>query len=105
MAIRAVAVATIILLVFALIGEDLLRTLGISLASFRIAGGLVLFLIALDMVFEERTERRESRAQEIIDTPEVEEVSMIPIAMPMIAVRGSIARRILTLARNQGKNQ
>src|SRR3546814_19244889 len=52
MAIRAVAVATIILLIFALIGEDLLRTLGISLASFRIAGGLMLFLIALDMVFE-----------------------------------------------------
>src|SRR3546814_15611097 len=71
MAIRAVAVATIILLIFALIGEDLLRTLGISLASFRIAGGLMLFLIALDLVFEKRTERRERRAQKIIDTPEV----------------------------------
>src|SRR3546814_1398813 len=67
MAIRAVAVATIILLIFALIGEDLLRTLGISLASFRIAGGLMLFLIALDMVFEKRTARRESRAQKLID--------------------------------------
>src|SRR3546814_4468391 len=83
MAIRAVAVATIILLIFALIGEDLLRTLGISLASFRIAGGLMLFLIALDMVFEKRTERRESRAQKIIDTPEVEDVSIFPMAMPM----------------------
>src|SRR3546814_281805 len=90
MAIRAVAVATIILLIFALIGEDLLRTLGTSLASFRIAGGLMLFLIALDMVFEKRTERRESRAQKIIDTPEVEDVSIFPMAMPMIA--GQIGR-------------
>src|SRR3546814_15771957 len=78
MAIRAVAVATIILLIFALIGEDLLRTLGISLASFRIAGGLMLFLIALDMVFEKRTERRERRAQKILATPEVEDVSIFP---------------------------
>src|SRR3546814_20469410 len=101
MAIRAVAVATIILLIFALIGEDLLRTLGISLASFRIAGGLMLFLIALDMVFEKRTERRESRAQKIIDTPEVEDVSIFPMAMPMIAGPGSIASVMLTMARSE----
>src|SRR3546814_15016771 len=105
MAIRAVAVATIILLIFALIGEDLLRTLGISLASFRIAGGLMLFLIALDMVFEKRTERRESRAQKIIDTPEVEDVSIFPMAMPMIAGPGSIASVMLTMARSEGTTE
>src|SRR3546814_15851037 len=105
MAIRAVAVATIILLIFALIGEDLLRTLGISLASFRIAGGLMLFLIALDMVFEKRTERRESRAQKIIDTPEVEDVSIFPMAMPMIAGPGSIAGVMLTMARSEGTTE
>ncbi|HEY9580752.1 MAG TPA: MarC family protein [Rhizorhapis sp.] len=105
MAIRAVAVATIILLIFALIGEDLLRTLGISLASFRIAGGLMLFLIALDMVFEKRTERRESRAQKIIDTPEVEDVSIFPMAMPMIAGPGSIASVMLTMARSEGSTE
>ena len=59
MAIRAVGVAAAILIVFALFGEDLLKGLGISLASFRIAGGIMLFLIALEMVFEKRTERRE----------------------------------------------
>ncbi|MEP7005373.1 MAG: MarC family protein, partial [Sphingomonas bacterium] len=63
MAVRAVLVASAILFVFALFGEDLLHALGISLASFRIAGGIMLFLIALEMVFEKRTQRREDRAQ------------------------------------------
>ena len=71
MAIRAIFVAAIILLVFALFGEQMLGALGISLDSFRIAGGVMLFLIALEMVFEKRTERREDRAQEIIGDPEI----------------------------------
>lgn len=102
MALRAVGIATVILLAFALIGEDLLRTLGISLNSFRIAGGVMLFLIALDMVFEKRTQRREDRAQRIIDTPEVEDVSIFPMAMPMIAGPGSIASVMLMMARSEG---
>ena len=57
MAIRATVIAGIILVVFALFGEDLLGALHIELDSFRIAGGLMLFLIALDMVFEKRTQR------------------------------------------------
>ena len=65
MAVRSVLIAAGILLFFALLGEDLLRALGISLGAFRIAGGIMLFLIALDMVFERRTERRENRAQEV----------------------------------------
>ena len=102
MALRAVGIATVILLAFALIGEDLLRTLGISLNSFRIAGGVMLFLIALDMVFEKRTQRREDRAQRIIDTPEMEDVSIFPMAMPMIAGPGSIASVMLMMARSEG---
>ena len=63
MAFRAVIVASGILLVFALFGEQLLSALHIELNSFRIAGGIMLFLIAIDMVFEKRTERREERAR------------------------------------------
>ena len=70
MAIRSAAVAWCILVFFALLGEPLLRTLGISLSAFRIAGGIMLFIIALEMVFEKRTERREERAEEIKGTPE-----------------------------------
>ncbi len=102
MAIRAVFVASLILFAFAGFGETLLRSLGISLASFRIAGGIMLFLIALEMVFEKRTERREDRAARIAATPEVEDVSIFPMAMPMIAGPGSIASVMLMMSRNHG---
>ncbi|HEX8383479.1 MAG TPA: MarC family protein [Sphingomonas sp.] len=102
MAVRAVFYAACILLVFALFGEDLLRGLGISLSSFRIAGGIMLFLIALEMVFERRTQRREDRAAQVAATPEVEDVSVFPMAMPMIAGPGSIASVMLLMARNEG---
>ena len=98
MAIRAVTIATAILLVFALFGQALLKALGISLDSFRIAGGIMLFLIALEMVFEKRTQRREDRAQKIIETHEVEDVSTFPMAMPMIAGPGSIASVMLLMS-------
>ena len=103
MAIRAVGVAAAILLVFALFGEDLLRGLGIELASFRIAGGIMLFLIALEMVFEKRTQRREDRAAKVAEVPEeAEDVSIFPMAMPMIAGPGSIASVMLLMSRNDG---
>ncbi|WP_066548527.1 MULTISPECIES: MarC family protein [unclassified Sphingomonas] len=102
MAVRAVGIAALILVVFALFGEDLLRVLGISLDSFRIAGGIMLFLIALEMVFEKRTQRREDRAQKIMDTPEIEDVSVFPMAMPMIAGPGSIASIMLLMSRSNG---
>ena len=102
MAVRAVFVAGIILLVFALFGEQLLGALHIELDSFRIAGGIMLFVIAIDMVFEKRTQRREERAQKIIDTPEIEDVSIFPMAMPMIAGPGSIASIMLLVAQNDG---
>jgi multiple antibiotic resistance protein len=79
----------------------LLHGLGISLASFRIAGGIMLFLIALEMVFEKRTERREDRAAKIAAEPH-EDVSIFPMAMPMIAGPGSIASVMLLMGRNEG---
>lgn len=101
MAVRAVFVAAIILLVFAVFGEDLLRVLGISLNAFRIAGGIMLFLIALEMVFEKRTERREDRAQKVRED-QVEDISIFPMAMPMIAGPGSIASTMLLMSQNSG---
>lgn len=105
MAVRAVMIATAILLVFALVGEALLRTLGISLSAFRIAGGIMLFIIALEMVFEKRQERREDRAEKVMQTPEVEDVSVFPMAMPMIAGPGSIATTMLLVSRAEGPGQ
>jgi multiple antibiotic resistance protein len=105
MAIRSVMVASGILLVFAIFGEDLLRTLGISLEAFRIAGGIMLFLIALEMVFEKRQERRESRAEDVKGKPEHEDISIFPMAIPMIAGPGSIASAMLMMARSSGLEQ
>ena len=109
MAIRACFIATIILLIFALFGEQLLAGLHIELDSFRIAGGIMLFLIALDMVFEKRTERREARAEKVKaesgSGPEIEDVSVFPMAMPMIAGPGSIATIMLLMARSEGTSQ
>ncbi|MBV9843325.1 MAG: MarC family protein, partial [Sphingomonadaceae bacterium] len=102
MAIRSVAVAAFILLFFGLLGEALLRALGISLAAFRIAGGVMLFLIALDMVFERRTARREHRAQEVSADPEHDDISVFPMGIPMIAGPGSIASVMLMMARTSG---
>ena len=105
MALRASFIAGIILLIFALFGENLLAALHIELDAFRIAGGIMLFVIALDMVFEKRTQRREERAEKIKATPEVEDVSVFPMAMPMIAGPGSIATIMLLMSRSQGTEQ
>ena len=101
-AFRSVLIAAAILLFFGLLGEDLLEALGISLAAFRIAGGIMLFLIALEMVFERRTQRRQNRAQEVDATPEIEDISVFPMAIPMIAGPGSIASVMLLMARSDG---
>jgi len=102
MAVRAVLVAAAILFGFALFGEALLHALGISLHAFRIAGGIMLFLIALEMVFERRTERREDRAEKIKADEEVTDISIFPMAMPMIAGPGSIASVMLLMSQTQG---
>ncbi|WP_324073711.1 MAG: MarC family protein [Erythrobacter sp.] len=102
MALRATMIASIILLIFALFGQELLSALHIELNSFRIAGGLMLFFIAFDMVFEKRTQRRESRAEKIAATPEIEDVSVFPMAMPMLAGPGAIAAIMLLMNEADG---
>lgn len=109
MAIRACVIAAFILVGFALFGEELLGALQIELDSFRIAGGFMLFWIAFEMVFEKRTQRREERAEKIAaqneQTPEVEDVSVFPMAMPMLAGPGAIAAIMLLMNNAQGTDQ
>lgn len=105
MALRACMIASIILVIFALFGQDLLAALHIELDSFRIAGGLMLFFIAFDMVFEKRTQRREERAEKVAATPEIEDVSVFPMAMPMLAGPGAIAAVMLLTNEAEGTEQ
>jgi len=90
-AIRSCVVAVGLLTVFGVAGEAVLNFLGISLAAFRIAGGILLFLTALDMLFERRTQRRQGQA----DAPHADDPSVFPLAMPLIAGPGAIATMIL----------
>ena len=102
MALRSSLIAWGILMFFALLGRPMLGALHISLASFRIAGGILLFYIAVDMIFERRTERREKRAHEIEGTPEAEDISVFPMAIPMITGPCSIASAMLWVSRAEG---
>lgn len=94
-AFRAVAISAGILVLFALAGEALLTALGISMPAFRIAGGLLLFLTALEMLFSRRTQRREAQAG--ADEPHApdDDPSVFPLALPLIAGPGAIATMIL----------
>jgi multiple antibiotic resistance protein len=102
MAIRSTLVAAGILIFFGMLGYKLLHALGISLAAFRISGGIMMFMIALDMVFERRTQRREHRAEEVSADPEHNDISVFPMGIPMIAGPGSIASAMLLMARSDG---
>ena len=90
MARRACAIAAFLLAVFAIAGESILGFVGISMPAFRIAGGILLFLTALDMLFERRTQRREGQQAEPDHDP-----SVFPLATPLIAGPGAIASMIL----------
>ena len=99
MAVKAVFVAGLILFFFAFAGAQLLHHLGISLDAFRVAGGILLFLIALEMVFEKRQQRQKTRADQVLAEEEatgrVDDVAVFPLAIPMIAGPGSIATAML----------
>lgn len=96
MAIKSVGIATVILVGFALVGEWLFSKLGISLDALRIAGGIMLFIIGLNMVFEKRTERREDRAEDLLEEIEdPEDISVFPMGIPMIAGPGTMASLLL----------
>ncbi|MCW8843701.1 MAG: MarC family protein [Rhodobacteraceae bacterium] len=95
-ALRACAIAFTILALFAFFGEAVLGFVGISMPAFRIAGGILLFLTALDMLFERRTKRREDQADERPDP------SVFPLAIPLIAGPGSIATVILLAGQHPG---
>jgi multiple antibiotic resistance protein len=90
MALRACIIAAALLTLFGLAGESILTFIGISMPAFRIAGGILLFLTALDMLFERRTQRREGQHADPDHDP-----SVFPLATPLIAGPGAIASVIL----------
>ncbi|MCK0069968.1 MULTISPECIES: MarC family protein [Kordiimonas] len=100
MAIKGSIVGTLILVFFALVGEAFLGALGISMDALRVAGGVMLFIIAIEMVFEKRTERKQDAAERIDE--HFEDISVFPIGLPLLAGPGSIATIMLLIANHNG---
>ena len=97
-ALRSVLVSAFVISVFIVGGETVLGFIGISMPAFRIAGGILLFLTALDMLFQRRSKRRENQTeQELVDDP-----SVFPLAIPLIIGPGAIATVILIAGAKPG---
>ena len=94
-ALRSITIAFLLLALFAIAGERLLGAIGIGMPAFRISGGILLFLMAIDMLFEHRSQRRQERASADVPDP-----SVFPLATPLIAGPGSIAAVILLASQN-----
>lgn len=96
---RAVTIGFCLMMFFGFLGEALLGAIGASMSSFRIAGGLLMFLIAVDMLFEKRSDRRERRAGE--EAPR-HDPTVFPLATPFFAGPGALATMILIHGREAG---
>jgi multiple antibiotic resistance protein len=92
--IRACLTGFVLLTLFGLLGEAVLGFVGISMPAFRIAGGILLFLTALDMLFERRTQRRQGQ------TSQANDPSIFPLATPLIAGPGAMATMILLVGQS-----
>ena len=95
-AIEGVTIATIVLILFSIIGQFLLSYLNISLESFRIAGGIILFLIAIEMLFNKRQERKEQILDQATD-----KLSVFPLAIPILAGPAAITSVIVIATKYQ----
>ncbi|OOO26541.1 MarC family transcriptional regulator [Agrobacterium salinitolerans] len=94
-ALRGSIIAFGILAVFALFGLAILNLLGISLGAFRIAGGLLLFWISFEMIFEKRQERKEKTSEIAITRDQLHNLAVFPLALPLIAGPGAISATVL----------
>jgi multiple antibiotic resistance protein len=101
-ALRASLIAFGILAFFGFGGEVLLRLLGVGLPAFRISGGLLLFWIAFEMVFERRNERKQHTADVAITEDHIRNVAAFPLAIPLMAGPGAITAVILLAGRADG---
>ena len=96
-AVNATMIATIVLLAFAFGGEYLFRMLGISISAFSIAGGALLFLLAIDMVLAKRTGLRSTTVIEDREAEAREDVTVFPMAIPLIAGPGAMTSILLLM--------
>ncbi|MEP3233273.1 MAG: MarC family protein [Hyphomicrobiales bacterium] len=99
---RASLVSAVILILFALVGGAFLETLGISLPAFRIAGGLLLFWTAFEMIFEKRVERKTNAAERTVSKSDIQNLAVFPLAIPLMAGPGAISATVLIASGQSG---
>ncbi|WP_396588448.1 MarC family protein [Bermanella sp. R86510] len=102
MAYRGVAIALGILLTFAFIGELLLAKLGISLSALKIAGGILLLLMAVDMVYARSSSGNSTTDEEQTEASGKQDISVFPLATPLLAGPGAMGATILLMAKASG---
>jgi len=99
---RGVVIAAIVLVLFALFGDMLLRGLGIGMPAFQIAGGILLFLLAVDMVFARHSGLRSTTVAEQKEAQQKKDISVFPLAVPLIAGPGALTS-VLLMVGEQGR--
>lgn len=102
MAVKGILLAAGILFLFAFMGDWLLRALGISVSAFKIAGGLLLFLVAIDMVFARHSGLRSTTVREQEEARFKEDISVFPLAFPLLAGPGTLTTVLLFVAETRG---
>jgi multiple antibiotic resistance protein len=102
LALRGVVIGSAILIVFALVGEPLLRALGIGLPAFRIAGGILLLLLAVEMVMARQSGLRAMTPGEDAETHSRSDISVFPLGIPLIAGPGAITSVVLLVGKESG---
>jgi multiple antibiotic resistance protein len=102
LAVRGVAIGSFVLMLFALGGERILGALGISLPAFRAAGGALLFMLAIEMMFQRRLARRQEAVENVADEPHPEDAGIFPLGIPLIAGPGAITSALLLTSRYKG---
>lgn len=98
MAWKSVAISACIFIVFAFVGDWLLRLLGISVSAFKIAGGMLLFLLAVDMVLARESGLRSTTVREQEEAKYRDDISVFPMAFPLITGPGALATLLLLTA-------
>ena len=96
-ALRSVVIAFFIMITFAYAGRYLLEVIDVSLDSLKIAGGIILMFLAIDILFEKRKKRREKRVEDALDEKNFEEIIVFPIAIPFIAGPSALTTVILLI--------
>ncbi len=102
-AIKSVLIATVILLIFVFVGGDVLRYMGISMAALRTAGGILLLLVGIDMVLAKTSGATSTTDDEALEAQHRDDISVFPLATPIIAGPGTIGAAVLLVTKTDGQ--